>query len=1121
VRSIRVVGTIDSATQLANRSGDDLVTDYTYTSDGRVSEMRDPLNRVTRYDYTPNATTNAGGNLAQVTIAYNTADEAVIKYEYDRAGNRTASIDEYGNRTTYTYKAGTNLLETLTEADPDGPGPLLAPVTSYLYDANGNQIQVTGPDPDGDGPRIAAVTTSQYDDMNRLIKTTSADPDGAGPQLAAVTTYGYDLNGNQTSMTDASNRRTEMVYDSRDRLTSTLRKNITGTLLSQSGSLYDVTNNTTGIIDANGKRTNTVYDQRGRRTRSIDALGNVTRFIYDAANQLVAQVDAKGNMTHFIYDDLGRRIRAIDANGNSTQTIYDKNGNVTARIDENGNRTESRYDNRDRLVRSYDANNTSIPEVARKYTETKYGQVSIAGKIYQQTQIIDPNVNTTTYVYDGLGRLSTDTNQLGKTRTYKYDAVGNQIEVIDRNNLSRTFEYDTLNRQTKENWVGGGRSITYQYNVLNQLIDVTDQTSTKQSQYAYGYDDLDRVKTIDNLGIGGVARVALNYAYDAEGNIKSVTDTINGATGGAIAYDYDALNRATQITQSGTGITNKRVKLTYNAVGQMETLQRLTGTTFTQSVATTTYGYNDPLNRLTQIQHANALGTTLSSFAFTYDSGSRIKKIQNADGTFVNYDYASNNELKAADYSPTARVDEAYTYDANGNRTNAGYVTGANNQLSADGKYAYTYDNEGNLKTRQDLVTNVVRTFTWDYRNRLVSVVDGAVTVATYTYDANNQRISKTAGGVTTRYVYDRGNVTMEFNGAGATPTVRYLYGMQVDQILAQDKGSGNVSWDLTDQLGSVRALVGNDGVLRNRYEYDAFGSLNSSMVGATDDSRYRYTGREFDSETGLHYYRARYFDSNSGRFIGQDPIGFGGGDANLYRYVGNNSANLTDPSGLRPLSQSERIILAELRNLAQKIKNVPFRDRSSSDPSSKALLALEDNLSRTIDAVSPMDDDPRNLRITIWALKKWLTPEEYSRYNTLPGSDGLQPVGTGDKCNRFVGDAYAMGGGIGYGSGYGYPVRNSFKKPGTYYPYSADDTAPGQSVPHFPETSNPRLGDIVVFPGHIGIYLSPDLYISARTSPSGEELSGGVPKSGVHITGYPRSMKRTSYREYLPDVPF
>lgn len=115
---------------------------------------------------------------------------------------------------------------------------------------------------------------------------------------------------------------------------------------------------------------------------------------------------------------------------------------------------------------------------------------------------------------------------------------------------------------------------------------------------------------------------------------------------------------------------------------------------------TSTYAYNDPRNRLTQISHASATGSVLASYAFTYDTGSRLRKIQNNDGTFVNYDYANNDELKQADYSPSTRTDENYTYDANGYRTNSGYVTGANNQLSSDGKYSYTYGDEGNLKTR-------------------------------------------------------------------------------------------------------------------------------------------------------------------------------------------------------------------------------------------------------------------------------------------------------------------------------------------------------------------------------------------------------------------------------------
>jgi hypothetical protein len=145
---------------------------------------------------------------------------------------------------------------------------------------------------------------------------------------------------------------------------------------------------------------------------------------------------------------------------------------------------------------------------------------------------------------------------------------------------------------------------------------------------------------------------------DARGNLKSVTDTTNGALSSTTAYEYDALNRAAQITQSGTGITNKRVKLTYNTVGQMETLQRLTGTTFNQTVATTTYAYNDALNCLTQIQHANSTGGMLANYAFTYDNGSRIRNILNADGAFVNYNYANNDELKTTNYSPTTQMDK-------------------------------------------------------------------------------------------------------------------------------------------------------------------------------------------------------------------------------------------------------------------------------------------------------------------------------------------------------------------------------------------------------------------------------------------------------------------------------
>ena len=87
-------------------------------------------------------------------------------------------------------------------------------------------------------------------------------------------------------------------------------------------------------------------------------------------------------------------------------------------------------------------------------------------------------------------------------------------------------------------------------------------------------------------------------------------------------------------------------------------------------------------------------------------------------------------------------------------------------------------------------------------------------------------------------------------------------------------------------------------GVAVQRYAYDAFGNIKFTPFPIWIKQPYIYTAREFDSETNLYYYRARYYDPSIGRFITRDPIGFDGGDYNLYAYVENNSVNLVDPMG-------------------------------------------------------------------------------------------------------------------------------------------------------------------------------------------------------------------------------
>ncbi len=93
-------------------------------------------------------------------------------------------------------------------------------------------------------------------------------------------------------------------------------------------------------------------------------------------------------------------------------------------------------------------------------------------------------------------------------------------------------------------------------------------------------------------------------------------------------------------------------------------------------------------------------------------------------------------------------------------------------------------------------------------------------------------------------------------------------------------------------------AITDDQGDIVQRYSYEAFGQL-TYVLDPTFDNFYTYTGREYDKETGLYYYRARYYDAMEGRFISKDPIGFAGGDVNLYNYVGGNPINYVDPSGL------------------------------------------------------------------------------------------------------------------------------------------------------------------------------------------------------------------------------
>jgi RHS repeat-associated protein len=211
------------------------------------------------------------------------------------------------------------------------------------------------------------------------------------------------------------------------------------------------------------------------------------------------------------------------------------------------------------------------------------------------------------------------------------------------------------------------------------------------------------------------------------------------------------------------------------------------------------------------------------------------------------------------------------------------------------------------------------RYFSYDNRDRLISAkqeaTDGGTLEmqATYVYDALGNRAEKDVwtssnGGLltVTRFAYDQGNVWADLNGSNQLQ-MRRLYLDTVDSVFARISSGGTAAWYLPDHLGSVRDIIDSPANNLDHVDYDAFGNVTNETQSSNGD-RYKWTGRELDTETGCQYNRARYYNPGSGRWTSQDPRGFGANDPDLYRYVRNSPLTLVDPSGLWEIKRDREL---------------------------------------------------------------------------------------------------------------------------------------------------------------------------------------------------------------------
>jgi RHS repeat-associated protein len=206
------------------------------------------------------------------------------------------------------------------------------------------------------------------------------------------------------------------------------------------------------------------------------------------------------------------------------------------------------------------------------------------------------------------------------------------------------------------------------------------------------------------------------------------------------------------------------------------------------------------------------------------------------------------------------------------------------------------YDNNGNTTSKTD--STGTTNYTWDFENRLSSVtLPGSGGTVSFKYDPFGRRIYKSSSTGTSIFAYDGERLLEETNTSGAV-VARYAQGENIDEPLAMLR-SGATSYYENDGLGSITSLTSGSGSIVESYTFDSFGKTTASTGSVTNP--FQYTGREFDQETGLYFYRARYYDPTSGRFLSEDPIGFGGG-RNFYNYALGDPTNFSDPTGLLSL---------------------------------------------------------------------------------------------------------------------------------------------------------------------------------------------------------------------------
>jgi RHS repeat-associated protein len=846
VQQFTMIGGIYRLSRLQDRNGNVVVIARNSTT-GAVTSITSPGGRVLAF-------TSITGSLGTPLVSRVTDPlNRQVGYQYDSQDRLIQVTDAGGGAWKYGWDSKSRLVNV---TDPEGNQQVVntyddndrvthqtladGSTFDFAYTLTNGQVTLTDIT-----DRRASIRRVEFDASGHVVRNTYpyGQRDVAGRAMDEVQTFTYDATGRVTNLT-STDRQYTFGYDAQgNRITEADQY---GPLLTRTfDSFNQILTEAQAGDPQRGVSTVYTYDARGNLLTVTDRMGNRTTVTNDTQGRPLTVTDALKGVTRFTYN--GPDLSAVmDPLKRTTQITTDAAGRVTAVQDPLGDKTSRTVDALDRTTDVTDA----LGGVTR-FTWDRNGHLLSKA---------DARGDTTRYAYDAIGLPVSETDPLGRSEAYTWNSAGQLETVTDRKGQVTTYAYDAAGRLSETDFLPGA-----------------DAPPRRSWRYGWNY-GLDKLDNIRDLIPGGDARVQTEV--DTLFNYDSITGKLTRtfdwpSVQGLWTYRYD------NETRDLAGIDMDRASVRYS---------------------------RDAEHRVTQIQY-QVNDDAAQTFGYAYDALGRRSQATLANGITADYAWDAASELTGITYrrsDGSVLGDLTYGYDQAGRRTKAGGSLArvslpqavddaqynAANQLTHWAGRDLTYDLNGNL------ANDGVNQYGWNEQG-LLSQMSGGVT-ALFSYDALGRRRDRTVNGHRMQTVWIGEELNFSIPDGDWSQRIRAFSPypeIGVDELTYRrigDDASGD-RYVLRDGNNNVIALTDAGQRIRTQYSYEPYGQ--TKLSGDDDVNVQQYTARENDG-TGLYYYRERYYNPSTGRFISEDPIGWASGQTNAYAYVNGNPVQFTDPTG-------------------------------------------------------------------------------------------------------------------------------------------------------------------------------------------------------------------------------